>query len=70
MILQNHHGKVYIMNEFAFKYNCKYCWTKSSLQNLHDNGVIFLWMNLLVNITVSIVQQDQHGKIYIMKEYE
>ena len=29
-------------------------------------------MNLLVNITiiVSIVQQNQHGKIYIMNEYE
>ena len=27
------------MNEFAFKYkyNCKYCSTKSSLQNLHEN---------------------------------
>jgi hypothetical protein len=29
------------LNEFAFKfkYNCKYCSTKSSLQNLQENGV-------------------------------
>ena len=36
------------MNEFAFKYkyNCKYCSTKSSLQNLHANLYIF-FMNEL-----------------------
>ena len=68
IVQQNQHGKVYIMKEFAFKYNCKYCWTKSSWQNLRDNGVIFLWMN--TTIIASIVQQNQHGKIYIMNEYE
>jgi hypothetical protein len=33
--------------EFAFKYkyDSKYCSTKSSLQNLHENGDTSLWMN-------------------------
>ena len=57
-----------IMNEFAFEYNynCKYCSTKSSLQNLHENFVESLWMNLLLNINtiVSIVQQNLPYKIY------
>ena len=39
------------MNEFVFEYNynCKYCSTKSSFQNLHENFVESLWMNLLMN---------------------
>ena len=56
------------MNEFAFEYNynCKYCSTKSSLQNLHENFVESLWMNLLlnINIIVSIVQQNLPYKLY------
>ena len=63
IVQQNQHGKVYIMNEFAFKYNCNY-----SLQNSRDNGVTFLWMN--ITIIVSIVQKNQHGKICIMNEYK
>ena len=54
------------MNEFAFKYkyNCKHCSTKSSLQNLHENLGKFLWMSLLLNmnIIVSIVQQTFQQK--------
>ena len=52
--------------EFAFKYNynCKYCSTKSSLQNLHENDVASLWINLLlnINIIVSIVEQNLPSK--------
>ena len=61
------------MNEFAleckYKYNCNYCSTKSSLPNLHENGVTSLWMNLLwnvnINIIVSIVQQNLLCQIYM-----
>ena len=46
------------MNEFAFeyKYNCKYCSSKSSLQNLHENFDIF-FMNIIVSIVQPTFQQ-------------
>ena len=34
--------KFYINLECKYKYYCKYCSTKSSLPNLHENGVTFL----------------------------
>ena len=45
------------MNEYAleYNYNCKYCSTKSTLQNLHENFIASLGMNLLSNIIVSIL---------------
>ena len=58
------------MNEFAFEYNynCKYYSTKSTLQNWHENFITFLWINLVLNITiiVSIVQQNQSCKTEIV----
>ena len=54
------------MNEFAleYNYNCKYCSTKSTLQNLHENFIASLGMNLLSNIIVSIVQQNLPSNLH------
>ena len=65
------------MNEFAleckykYKYNWKYCSTKSSLPNLHENGITSLWMNLLwnVNINVSIDHVNLAKKILLNNTY-
>ena len=61
------------MNEFALecKYNCKYCSTKSSLPNLHENGITSLCMNLLwnVNINVSYDHVNLAKKIVLNNKY-
>ena len=45
-------------------YNCKYCSTKSTLQNLHENFIASLGMNLLSNIIESIVQQNLPSNLH------
>ena len=46
-------------------YNCKHCSSNSSLQNWH-----LIFMNLFINIIVSIVQQKLHGNGYSSFEYK
>ena len=49
--------------------NCKYCSTKSSVQNLHENGVIFLWKNLLLNMNM-IVSTSSNENTYVWIEID
>ena len=46
-------------------HNCKYCWTKSSLQNLQENGVTSFWMNLLLDL--NIIAKVLFSKIFWQK---
>ena len=61
------------MNEFAleckYKYNCNYCSTKSSLSNLHENGVTSLWMNIIVSIAQQNLQENGVCQKVFVKQY-
>ena len=61
-------SKLCSQDEFTFKYNCncKYCSTKSSLLNLHDNVVTSLWILCLPELVmIYILCLPEQVMIYI-----
>ena len=60
------------MNEFAFKYkyNCKYCSTKSSLQNLHLLARRKGYMIIYELKSISLIGKDLKRKKETMEPLE